>query len=193
MDQQAPQGLLPIEAERGNNQMQLAPEKLEEIESIARHFRLRGKGKALFTGAAGTGKTFAAGVLADALGYELFRVDLAAITSKFIGETEKNLSRILEAAADRQVVLLFDEADGLFGKRSEIQDANDRYTNLEVNYLLQRVESYDGIAVLTANLRSDVDAAFVRRCDYVLELARTKPRRRLWWQRLLERMGILKT
>ena len=109
---------------------------------------------ALFAGESGTGKTLAAEVLANELGLDLYRIDLAAIVSKYIGETEKNLRRVFDAAEASGAVLLFDEADALFGKRGEVKDAHDRYANLEVAYLLQRMESYRGLAILTTNLRS---------------------------------------
>jgi SpoVK/Ycf46/Vps4 family AAA+-type ATPase len=107
--------------------------------------------------------------VAGDLGLELYRIDLSAVVSKYIGETEKNLERIFRAADQGDAVLLFDEADALFGKRSEVRDAHDRYANVEVAYLLQRLEAYDGLAVLTTNLRGSIDEAFVRRLDCVLE------------------------
>ncbi len=124
---------------------------------------------ALFAGQPGTGKTMAAEVVAGELGYDLYRVDLSAVVSKYIGETEKNLERIFRAADHGDAVLLFDEADALFGKRSEVRDAHDRYANVEIAYLLQRLETYDGVAILTTNLRGNLDEAFVRRLDFVLE------------------------
>ena len=124
---------------------------------------------ALFAGQPGTGKTMAAEIISGALGLELYRIDLAAVVSKYIGETEKNLERIFRAADQGDAVLLFDEADALFGKRSEVRDAHDRYANVEIAYLLQRLEAYDGLAILTTNLRGNMDDAFVRRLDFVLE------------------------
>jgi hypothetical protein len=130
----------------------------------------RGLGiSALFAGASGTGKTMAAEVLANALRLDLYRVDLSAVISKYIGETEKNLRRIFDAAEAGGAVLLFDEADALFGKRSEVKDSHDRYANVEVGYLLQRMESYGGLAILTTNLRSALDAAFMRRIRFIVE------------------------
>jgi hypothetical protein len=123
----------------------------------------------LFAGESGTGKTMAAQVVARELGLELFRIDLAIVVSKFIGETEKHLDRVFAAAAGSNAILLFDEADTLFGKRSEVQDAHDRYANVEVAYLLQRIERYDGAVILTSNLRHDIDQAFLRRLDLVVE------------------------
>src|SRR5262249_33544834 len=121
----------------------------------------RGLGvSALFTGESGTGKSLAAEVLAGELGLDLYRIDLAATVSKYIGETEKNLRRLFDGAEAGGAVLLFDEADALFGKRGDVKDGHDRYANLEVAYLLQRMESYRGLAILTTNLRSNVDRAF---------------------------------
>jgi vesicle-fusing ATPase len=124
---------------------------------------------ALFAGESGTGKTLAAEVLAHELDLDLYRIDLSATVSKYIGETEKNLRRLFDAAESSGAVLLFDEADALFGKRGEVKDGHDRYANLEVAYLLQRMESYRGLAVLTTNLRSNVDRAFLRRLRFVVQ------------------------
>jgi hypothetical protein len=124
---------------------------------------------ALFAGESGTGKTLAAEVIANELSLDLFRVDLAATVSKYIGETEKNLGRLFDAAEGSGAVLLFDEADALFGKRTEVRDSHDRYANLEVAYLLQRMETYRGLAILTTNLRSNLDRAFVRRLRFVVQ------------------------
>ena len=130
----------------------------------------RGQGiTALFAGESGTGKTMAAEVLAADLGHDLYRIDLSAVVSKYIGETEKNLRAVFDAAESGGAVLLFDEADALFGKRSDVKDSHDRYANLEVAYLLQRMESYRGLALLTTNLRSNVDRAFLRRLRMVVQ------------------------
>ena len=123
---------------------------------------------ALFTGESGTGKTLAAEVLAAELGHDLYRIDLAAVVSKYIGETEKNLASVFDAAESSGAVLLFDEADALFGRRSDVKDSHDRYANLEVAYLLQRMESYRGLAILTTNLRSTLDRAFLRRLRFII-------------------------
>ncbi len=129
----------------------------------------RGLGvSALFTGLSGTGKTMAAEVLARELRLDLYRVDLSAVVSKYIGETEKNLKEVFAAAEEGGVLLLFDEADALFGKRSEVRDSHDRYANIEVGYLLQRMESYQGIAILTTNLKSALDPAFQRRLRFTV-------------------------
>ncbi|MBE9182076.1 ATP-binding protein [Oculatella sp. LEGE 06141] len=130
----------------------------------------RGLGiSALFAGASGTGKTLAAEVLAHELRLDLYRVDLSSVVSKYIGETEKNLRRVFDAAEDGGVILLFDEADALFGKRSEVKDSRDRYANIEVSYLLQRMECYPGLAILTTNLKSAIDTAFLRRIRFVVQ------------------------
>jgi hypothetical protein len=129
----------------------------------------RGLGIAtLFWGDSGTGKTLAAEVLANELGLALYRIDLSAVVSKYIGETEKNLRRLFDAAEDAGAILLFDEADALFGKRSEVKDSHDRYANIEVSYLLQRMEAYSGLAILTTNHKAALDAAFQRRLRFVV-------------------------
>ena len=129
----------------------------------------RGLGvSALFAGPSGTGKTLAAEVIAADLGLDLYRIDLSAVVSKYIGETEKNLRAVFDAAEKGGAVLLFDEADALFGKRTEVRDSHDRYANIEVSYLLQRMESYRGLAILTTNMRSAVDPAFLRRLRFVV-------------------------
>ncbi len=122
----------------------------------------------LFAGESGTGKTMAAEVLAGELGLDLFRIDLSAVVSKYIGETEKNLARVFDAAEDSGAILLFDEADALFGKRSEVRDSHDRYANIEVSYLLQRMEAYRGLAILTTNQKAALDSAFQRRLRFVV-------------------------
>jgi SpoVK/Ycf46/Vps4 family AAA+-type ATPase len=124
---------------------------------------------ALFAGDSGTGKTLAAEVLAGVLDLELFRIDLSAVVSKYIGETEKNLKRVFDAAEDSAAILLFDEADALFGKRSEVKDSHDRYANIEVSYLLQRMECYRGLAILTTNHKAALDAAFTRRLRFIVQ------------------------
>jgi len=138
--------------------------------------------RALFVGPSGTGKTLAAGWLATKLGLPLYRVDLASVTSKYIGETEKNLAQLLARAEQAEVVLLFDEADALFGKRTDVRDANDRFVNSQTSYLLQRIESFDGIALLTSNSRARLDSAFSRRLDMILDFPLPGPeeRRELW-------------
>ena len=130
----------------------------------------RGLGiNALFFGTSGTGKTTAAEIIAKELRLDLYRIDLSAVVSKYIGETEKNLAQIFAAAESSSVVLLFDEADSLFGKRSQVKDSRDRYANLEVSYLLQRMEAYQGLSILTTNFRDAIDSGFERRLRFVVE------------------------
>lgn len=123
---------------------------------------------ALFSGESGTGKTLAAEVLAGDLGLDLYRIDLSSVVSKYIGETEKNMRRVFDAAEDSGAILLFDEADALFGKRSEVKDSHDRYANIEISYLLQRMEAYRGLAILTTNMKAALDRAFQRRLRFVV-------------------------
>ncbi len=141
---------------------------------------------ALFAGPSGTGKTLAAEVLATALSVDLYRIDLSAVMSKYIGETEKNLRRIFDAAEGCGAILLFDEADALFGKRSEVKDSHDRYANIEVSYLLQRMEAYAGLAVLTTNLKDHLDQAFLRRIRFLVPFPFPgRDQRREIWQRAI--------
>jgi hypothetical protein len=173
--------------------------QLTELARRARHrervlgeWRMRpggGRGHgvvALFAGESGTGKTMSAEVVAAELGMDLYVVDLSTVVDKYVGETEKNLERIFTEAAGVHGVLLFDEADAVFGKRSEVKDARDRYANVESAYLLQRIESFDGIAVLTTNLRANVDEAFTRRIDVIADFPMPDARQRLaLWDRCL--------
>ncbi|MGH9429917.1 MAG: ATP-binding protein [Terriglobia bacterium] len=143
----------------------------------------RGLGiSALFTGDAGTGKTMAAEVIANELRLNLYRIDLSAVVSKYIGETEKNLRRLFDAAEDGGAILFFDEADALFGKRSEVKDSHDRYANIEINYLLQRMEAYRGLAILATNMKSALDPAFMRRLRFVVgfPFPRVTERKVIW-------------
>ncbi|MEV7776227.1 ATP-binding protein [Kitasatospora sp. NPDC086791] len=173
--------------------------RLRELVLRARHrdqvlgtWRMRpggGRGNgviALFAGESGTGKTMSAEVVAAELGMELYVVDLSTVVDKYIGETEKNLERIFTEAAQVNGVLLFDEADALFGKRSQVKDAHDRHANVETAYLLQRMESFEGIAVLTSNLRANLDEAFTRRLDVIAEFPLPdEAQRRVLWDRCL--------
>nr|WP_237447816.1 ATP-binding protein [Nocardioides flavescens] len=137
---------------------------------------------ALFSGGPGTGKTLSASVIAGELELDLFQVNLSQVVDKYIGETEKNLERIFDQAESMNVVLFFDEADALFGKRSEVKDAHDRYANQEVSYLLQRLEQFDGLTILCTNLRANLDAAFTRRLQFMVHFPDpdVATRRRLW-------------
>jgi AAA+ superfamily predicted ATPase len=164
------------------NQLVLADDALDQLRELCNRAALRGRvfGEwgfgsrlggvvgltALFAGASGTGKTMAASVIATELGLDLYRIDLAGVVSKYIGETEKNLGRVFDAARRTDGILLFDEADALFGKRSEVRDAHDRYANIEVAYLLQRMEEHDGVAILATNLSEHLDASFARRLAF---------------------------
>jgi hypothetical protein len=143
----------------------------------------RGLGiSALFAGDSGTGKTMAAEVIANECRLDLYRIDLSAVVSKYIGETEKNLRRMFDAAEDGGAILFFDEADALFGKRSEVKDSHDRYANIEVNYLLQRMEAYGGLAILATNMKSALDLAFMRRLRFVVNfpVPGSAERKRMW-------------
>ncbi len=146
----------------------------------------RGRGiGALFSGPSGTGKTMAAEILANHLRLDLYRIDLAGVVSKYIGETEKNLRNVFDAAERSGAILFFDEADALFGKRSEVKDSHDRYANIEVNYLLQRMEDYRGLAILCTNRRSALDRAFLRRLRFLVEFPFPDgENRRLIWQKV---------
>ncbi|MDI3560158.1 ATP-binding protein [Bradyrhizobium sp. Arg816] len=140
----------------------------------------------LFSGESGTGKTMAAEVLANELRLDLFRIDLSAVVSKYIGETEKNLRRLFDAAERGGAILLFDEADALFGKRSEVKDSHDRYANIEINYLLQRMEAFSGLAILASNMKSALDSAFMRRLRFIVTFPfpGAAERKRIWSQAL---------
>lgn len=187
-----------IEPGAGWDRLILPPEQLRQLQEVANRARYRrrvldewglggsGGGKrgisALFAGPSGTGKTMAAEVLAHELELDLYRVDLASVVDKYIGETEKNLGRIFDEAEGVSGVLLFDEADALFGRRSEVKDSHDRYANIEVAYLLQRMESFDGVAILATNLRANLDEAFTRRLDIIVDfpLPDEAARRQIW-------------
>jgi SpoVK/Ycf46/Vps4 family AAA+-type ATPase len=143
----------------------------------------RGRGiTALFAGPSGTGKTLAAEVLAKHLGLDLYRIDLAGVVNKYIGETEKNLRRVFQAAQESGAILFFDEADALFGKRTDVKDSHDRYANIEVNYLLQLMEDYRGLAILATNRKSSLDVAFLRRLRFLVDFPfpDAASRRRIW-------------
>jgi SpoVK/Ycf46/Vps4 family AAA+-type ATPase len=173
----------------------LPPDVRAQLEELCAQVRHRGKvlyewgfdrrltlGKglyALFTGPSGTGKTLAAEVIARALEFDLLKIDLSAVVSKYIGETEKNLQRVFDSADRADCILLFDEADALFGKRSEIKDAHDRYANIEIDFLLQRLEEYEGVAILTSNFAQNIDEAFARRLQFTVEFPFPDERLRL--------------
>jgi hypothetical protein len=189
-----PPGAVPIRLRPRWNELILPPDRITMLREMLLWVRHRnqvveewgggdcGGPLALFAGPSGTGKTFAAAVLAAELGWPLYRIDLGRMVSKYIGETEKNLNRLFDTAHGRPMVLQFDEADSLFGKRGEVREARDRYANLEVSHLLARVESHQGPCVLTTNLRKNLDPAFVRRFQVVIDFPRPDAgsRRQLW-------------
>ncbi|MDZ8140712.1 MAG: ATP-binding protein [Nostoc sp. DedQUE04] len=156
------------------NLLQQIAEQIRQRSQVYQHWGFdkrmnRGMGiSALFAGESGTGKTMAAEVIANDLQLHLYRIDLSAVVNKYIGETEKNLRRLFDAAEDGGAILFFDEADALFGKRSEVRDSHDRHANIEVNYLLQRLEAYRGLAILATNLKSSIDQAFMRRLRFIV-------------------------
>lgn len=165
--------------------LRLAPDQVGRLRRLAEDARrrsrveerdVRGTGgphdaalTALFAGPPGTGKSIAGQVLAAGLGVDLYRVDASAVVSKYIGETEKNLQRVFDAAEGSGAVLMFDEADALLGKRTGVKDSHDRYANVEVNYLLRRMEDHDGPVILKSNRKQNIDAAFLRRLRYIIE------------------------
>jgi hypothetical protein len=187
-----------IEAKAKWEQIVLPEPELELLHQIAAHvagratvydrwgFRERmnrGFGiSALFAGASGTGKTMAAEVIANHLGQSLHRIDLSSVVSKWVGETEKNLEKLFQAADDSNGILFFDEADALFGKRTEVQHSQDRFANIEINFLLQRLESYRGLAILATNMRDAIDSAFLRRLRFIVQFPFPGPqeRKQIW-------------
>jgi SpoVK/Ycf46/Vps4 family AAA+-type ATPase len=138
--------------------------------------------RSLFFGPPGTGKTFTAALLGKYTGYDVYRIDLSLVISKFIGETEKNLTKIFDRAENKKWILFFDEADALFGKRTQVKDSHDRYANQEVSFLLQRVEDYSGLVILATNLKSNIDEAFARRFQSIIyfKMPSAKERLKIW-------------
>jgi SpoVK/Ycf46/Vps4 family AAA+-type ATPase len=183
-----------IEPKADWNDLILAQAQLQVLRDIVTHVRhrarvyetwelsakgTRGSGiAALFAGASGTGKTLAAEVLAKELKLDLYRIDLSTVINKYIGETEKNLRRVFDMAEEAGAILLFDEADALFGKRSDVKDSHDRHANIEVSYLLQRMEAYRGLAILTTNLKDSLDKAFMRRLRFIVHFSFPRPEER---------------
>lgn len=165
--------------------MKLSDRKLKELHEIAAQLNQATKNQGsqefskklsresvqslLFVGTSGEGQTLAAEILSQISGLDLYRIDLGAIVSKFIGETEKNLERIFKEAEKKKVILFFDEADALFGKRTEVKDAHDRFANMKVNYLLKRIEDYSGPVILSTNSKEDIDQTFSGRIKFMLE------------------------
>ncbi|MFZ4475450.1 MAG: ATP-binding protein [Saprospiraceae bacterium] len=179
----------------------LSPETFQSLQEIAHHvhfknevFEINGFSRkmarsqgiaVLFAGESGTGKTMAAEVLANELQLDLYRIDLSQLVNKYIGETEKNIKRIFDAAESGGCILLFDEADAIFGKRSEVKDSHDRYSNIQVGYLLQRMETFNGVAILTTNMRHNFDKAFERRFRFILQFDRPNLElRKIIWQKV---------
>jgi SpoVK/Ycf46/Vps4 family AAA+-type ATPase len=146
----------------------------------------------LFYGSPGTGKTMGAEALATALDLPMFRIDLSQVVNKYIGETEKNLKRIFDAAELSDCLLFFDEADALFGKRTEVKDAHDRFANIEISYLLERMERFKGLAILATNRRKDLDDAFLRRLRFIIEfpIPGLKERQRIWQMVFPEKVDV---
>jgi hypothetical protein len=178
--------------DHARNQLSDLAERARNRDRVLVEWRMRtggGRGRgvtALLAGDSGTGKTMSAEVIAGALGLDLYTVNLATVVDKYVGETEKNLEKIFAEAGGVNAVLLFDEADAIFGKRSEVRDAHDRYANIESAYLLQRMETFDGLAVLATNLRANIDEAFTRRLDMIIDFPAPDEASRLTiWQRCL--------
>lgn len=200
----APTGAYPVKAKASWGDLVLPQEQLDMLheflfwlehkQTVVDEWggQITGGPVAMFTGPPGTGKTLAASVLANAMAWPLFRVDLAALVSKYIGETEKNIGRLFDATHGRNIFLQFDEVDALMGKRGELREARDRYANMEVSYLLARIEEHDGPCILTTNLRSQIDKAFCRRFQMVIEFPRpdVSQRRKLWQQLLPARAPL---
>ena len=167
-----------VRAEATWNQLALPTAQLRQLRQIAGVMRRKGRATALFAGPSGTGKTMAVEALANRLRLPLHRIDLAQVVGKYIGETEKNLDKVFRAATNKNWILWFDEADALFGKRTRVKDSHDRYANVETSFLLERMEAYDGLVILTTNRKSAVDEAFTRRLRYVVEFPKPSGRKR---------------
>jgi hypothetical protein len=195
-----------LETEREWDDLVLPPQTLaqvRELEAWVRHeaslmdgWGMRKKlapgCRALFFGPPGTGKTFTATLLGKATGREVYKVDLSMVVSKYIGETEKNLARLFDKAENKDWILFFDEADALFGKRTQVRDSHDRYANQEVSFLLQRVETFAGLVILASNLATNVDEAFARRFEQIIHFPMPRPgeRRKIWRNGLPDGVGL---
>ncbi len=182
----ANQFLKPVVLKRAVDETPLPPDVLRQLASIAGQFNNKAGHIALLTGATGTAGTLAAAYLGNHLGKPVYRIDLAGIVSKYIGETEKNLDAVFAAADRLGTVLLFDEADSLFGQRTEVKDAHDRYANMEVSYLLKRIEAYAGLVILTTNQRDNLDAALLKHVTWIVAWPEPlTPQRKPWWRRII--------
>lgn len=188
--------------------IKLPKDRIRQLEEIRNHIKYKGQvydewgfqkklslGRGLnilFSGPSGTGKTMAAGILAKELNLDLYKIDLSAVVSKYIGETEKNLSRIFREAEQSNAILFFDEADAIFGKRSEVRDSHDRYANIEIGYLLQKMEEHSGVVILASNLSQNIDDAFMRRMQFVVDFPFPDEKQRLCiWKSLFPEMAPL--
>ncbi len=186
------------------NDLVLNPQTLEQVQelliwlrhgqTLLHHYglgkRIKPGFRALFWGPPGTGKTLTAGLLGKHSGRDVYKIDLSMVVSKFIGETEKNLANLFDRAENKEWILFFDEADALFGKRTNVRDAHDKYANQEVSYLLQRVETYGGLVILASNFKSNIDEAFIRRFQSIVHFPMPRPaeRMRLWQQSFPEKL-----
>jgi SpoVK/Ycf46/Vps4 family AAA+-type ATPase len=178
-------GQLVVTEQQSNQLQQIADMAADRRKSSSPRKRpkLKGGMTALFSGPSGTGKTMAAEALANHLKLELYRIDLSQVVGKYIGETEKNIIRVFHAAEESGAILMFDEADALFGKRSKVKDAHDRYANTEVGYLLERMEAYSGLVILATNLKSEIDPAFTRHLRFVVDFPKpTREKRHTVWK-----------
>jgi SpoVK/Ycf46/Vps4 family AAA+-type ATPase len=186
---------LPAETRRELDQLATrcrSREQLHHAVGAAFGHRLNPGLRVLFQGPSGTGKTFAASILASTLGKDLYRLEISSVVNKYIGETEKNLSRVFELAEELDVVLLLDEGEALLARRTSVQTSNDRYANLETNFLLQRLESFEGIVIVTTNAADHIDSAFQRRMDIVVDFRPpdVNERMRLWQLHLPAEHGV---
>jgi SpoVK/Ycf46/Vps4 family AAA+-type ATPase len=170
--------LKPLELVRSSVKTKLAPERLSQLKSIARQIQDQTGQVVMFTNTSASEISLAAYYLGKLLDLPVYRVDLSSVVSKYIGETEKNLSQIFTKAGMSDLVLLFDEADGLFGKRTDVKDAHDRFANMDTNYLLERIETYPGLVILTSNQRGNLDDAILRRARWVIDFSKPNVKKR---------------
>jgi SpoVK/Ycf46/Vps4 family AAA+-type ATPase len=170
--------LKPLELVHSSDKTHLAPDKVSQIKLVARQVQDKTGQIVMFTDTSDTESSLAAYYLGKLLNLPVYRVDLSSVVSKYIGETEKNLSRLFAKAEKSDMVLLFDEADSLFGKRTTVKDAHDRYANMNTNYLLERIETYPGLVILTSNLRGNLDHAILRRAVKVVDFSKPNVKKR---------------